>query len=217
MSGQIAAYHHGNLKNAMVEAAMQLVIEGGEEAFSLREAARVVGVTANAAYRHFPSKSALATAVAAQGFELLAQRMQAEMEDSSLGVTNERTSVERFKATGRAYVEFAMENPKLFRLMFGERGHCCLVVRRDEQPVPEMPTPYEILGQALDDLVAEKKIAPNKREGAELKAWSVVHGFALISLVRQAAFSSRETYSLALESVLDFAVAGISGGLDKAM
>ena len=200
----------------MVKAAMRLVAEGGEEAFSLREAARVVGVTANAAYRHFSSKSALASAVAAQGFDLLAQRMKASMDGASLGATNEPTSVERFKATGRAYVEFAMENSKLFRLMFGERGQCCLAVQTDGQPPPATPTPYEILGQSLDDLVANKILATQKREGAELKAWSVVHGFALLSLDRQAAFSTLETYSAALESVLDFAVAGICGGLEKA-
>ncbi len=194
----------------MVEAAMQLVIEGGEEAFSLREAARVVGVTANAAYRHFPSKSALATAVAAQGFDLLAEQMYAAMESASRRAKNEGRSIARFKATGRAYVEFALGNSKLFRLMFGERGHCCLVVQKDDQP-----TPYEILGQSLDDLVTEKFLAPHKREGAELKAWSVVHGFALLALDRQAAFSSRKMHSLALESVLDFAVTGICGGLEN--
>jgi len=216
MTARTAAYHHGNLRNAMVTAAMRLVVKGGEEAFSLREAARVVGVTANAAYRHFPSKSALSTAVAAQGFQFLAERMQAAMDSASRRAKNERRSVARFKATGRAYVEFALENSKLFRLMFGEHGHCCLVVQTDEQRAPELPTPYEILGQSLDDLVADKILAPQKREGAELKAWSVVHGFALLALDRQAAFSSRQKHSLALESVLDFAVAGICGGLEIA-
>jgi hypothetical protein len=116
----------------------------------------------------------------------------------------------------RAYVEFALGNPKLFRLMFGERGHCCLAVQTDGQPPPATPTPYEILGRALDGLVADKVLDPKKRGGAELKAWSVVHGFALLALDRQAAFSSRQRHSLALESMLDFAVAGICGGMEKA-
>lgn len=198
----------------MAAAAMRLVAEGDGDAFSLREAARVVGVTANAAYRHFPSKSALATAVAARGFGLLAGQMQGAMESASRQAKKDGRSISRFKATGRAYVEFALGNPKLFRLMFGERGHCCLAVQTDGQPPPATPTPYEILGRALDDLVADKVLDPKKRGGAELKAWSVVHGFALLALDRQAAFSSRQRHSLALESMLDFAVAGICGGMD---
>jgi AcrR family transcriptional regulator len=199
----------------MIEAAMRLVVEGGEEAFSLREAARVVGVTANAAYRHFPSKSALATAVAAQGFSLLAQRMQTAMESASRHAKKEPPSVARFKATGRAYVEFALENSRLFRLMFGDHGHCCLVVETDEQQASATPTPYEILGQVLNDLVEEKILTRQRREGAELKAWSVVHGFALLALDRQAAFSSGQQHSSALESVLNFAVAGICDPLEN--
>ena len=74
-----APYHHGDLRNALVAAAAQMVERDGEERFSLREAARSVGVTANAAYRHFADRSALLTAVAASGFEELSRRMGAAM------------------------------------------------------------------------------------------------------------------------------------------
>lgn len=208
MDRQIETYHHGDLRNAMVAAATRLVKQGGEEAFSLREAARDVGVTANAAYRHFASKSDLTAAVAAQGFENLAQRMQKAMQAASRRSGKDVPSIARFKAVGRAYVEFALDNPKLFRLMFGERGVSCLHAQANQQFANAMATPYEILGRSLDALVTDKLLAPRMRHGAELKAWSLVHGFASLSLDGRAVFPDGRGRSAALESMLDFAVAG---------
>ena len=206
---EIDTYHHGDLRNAMVAAATKLVKLGGEEAFSLREAARDVGVTANAAYRHFKSKSDLTSAVAAQGFENLAQRMQKAMQAASRRSGKDLPSIARFKAVGRAYVEFALDNPKLFRLMFGERGVSCLHGERNQHPATAAPSPYEILGQSLDDLVTDKLLVPRLRAGAELKAWSLVHGFASLALDGRAVFPDGRGRSAALESMLDFAVSGL--------
>ena len=209
MGHEIDTYHHGDLRNAMVAAATRLVKQGGEEAFSLREAARNVGVTANAAYRHFASKSDLTAAVAAQGFENLAQRMQKAMQVASRRSGRDVPSIARFKAVGRAYVEFALDNPKLFRLMFGERGVACLHGETSQRPAAATPTPYELLGQSLDDLVSDKLLVPRMRPGAELKAWSLVHGFASLALDGRAVFPDGHGRSAALESMLDFAVAGL--------
>jgi len=209
MDRSIDTYHHGDLRNAMVAAATKLVKLGGEEAFSLREAARDVGVTANAAYRHFKSKSDLTSAVAAQGFENLARRMQKAMQAASRRSGKDLPSIARFKAVGRAYVEFALDNPKLFRLMFGERGVSCLHGERNQQPATAAPSPYEILGQSLDDLVTDKLLVPRLRAGAELKAWSLVHGFASLALDGRAVFPDGRGRSAALESMLDFAVSGL--------
>jgi AcrR family transcriptional regulator len=77
------AYHHGDLRNALVASAVRLIEASGPGAFSLREAAREVGVSANAAYRHFDDKSALITAVAADGFARLAERMRRAMASAS--------------------------------------------------------------------------------------------------------------------------------------
>jgi len=209
MDRQINTYHHGDLRNAMVAAATKLVKQGGEEAFSLREAARNVGVTANAAYRHFASKSDLTAAVAAQGFENLAQRMQKAMQVASRRSGRDVPSIARFKAVGRAYVEFALDNPKLFRLMFGESAESCLHGEANQRSAAATPTPYELLGQSLDDLVTDKLLAPRMRPGAELKAWSLVHGFASLALDGRAVFPDGRGRSAALESMLDFAVAGL--------
>lgn len=197
-------YHHGDLRNALVAAARTQIEESGEDGFSLREAARAVGVSANAAYRHFGDKSELLTALAVQGFEELGHAMQRAESRASRSLRDE-PSVARFKATGRAYVSFALAHPELFRLMFGVNGLRCItgVVRPS-------PSPYERLGAALDGLVDAGQLTERARKGAELKAWTIVHGFATLVLEGAQSFDSRRQRDAALESVLELAVAGLA-------
>ncbi len=213
MSSTRESYHHGNLRNDLVSAAVRLIEEMGESSFSLREAAREVGVSANAAYRHFDDKSALMTAAAADGFEQLARRMIAAMERASKQRAQERLSIARFKAVGRAYIEFAAEHPELFRLMFGECGSRCLSTPAQDEAGNGRETPWTLLGQSLDALVADGVLTTERREGAELKAWTVVHGFASLALDGHAAVSEGKARQAAIESVLDFAVIGLCGTL----
>jgi len=126
MSHARDAYHHGDLRNALVASAVRLIEQGGEAAFSLREAARDVGVSANAAYRHFDDKTALLTAAAAGGLERLSALMQAAMDRAGKSGGRESLAIARFRAVGRAYVEFALAHPELFRLMFSGSGVECL-------------------------------------------------------------------------------------------
>ncbi len=201
------AYHHGDLRNALVSAATDLVEQGGESSFSLREAARAVGVSANAAYRHFEDKSALLAGVAAIGFEQLSERMREAMARASSRRSKERPALARFKAVGRAYVEFAVEHPSIFRVMFGPSGVRCLESSGDDA----CETPWTLLGRALDALVKDGSLDLDSREGAELKTWTVVHGFASLAIDGQAAIPKGGQGAAALESVLDFAVRGILG------
>jgi AcrR family transcriptional regulator len=201
-------YHHGDLRNALVASAVRLIETGGTSAFSLREAARDVGVSANAAYRHFDDKSALMTAVAEFGFGQLATRMVTAMASAAAGRAKGPASVARFKAVGRAYVEFAIAHPELFRVMFGECGAEC----RRAEPRPDAPeNPWSLLGKSLDALVADGLLAAEQRPGAELKAWSVVHGFASLALDGLATMPTARERGAALEALLDFAVTGLCG------
>ena len=202
------AYHHGDLRNALVASAVQIIEASGPGAFSLREAAREVGVSANAAYRHFDDKAALMSAVATDGFERLAKRMLRAME-GAVGQRAERPiAIARFRAVGRAYVEFAVEHPALFRVMFGEHGAACpRTVARE----PAGPTPWTLLGTALDALVEDGLLTPARREGAELKAWSVVHGFASLAIDGLLGAPTARARATALEDALDFAVVGLCG------
>lgn len=199
-------YHHGDLRNALVLTATRLIEDDGLGEFSLRGTAREVGVSANAAYRHFSDKSDLLTAVAGYGFEKLGQRMRRAMGATRTGKNPAELAVNRFKATGRAYVEFALAHPELFEVMFGRCGVHRLAPR---DPADDESGTYALLGGALDELVTQGVLAPSGRPGAELKAWVTVHGFARLCLdgaVQLPLGSSREA---ALDSLLDFAVAGI--------
>jgi AcrR family transcriptional regulator len=198
-------YHHGYLPNALVEAARELVAEAGPERFSLREAARAVGVSPNAAYRHFANKSELLNAVALDAFAALGREME-RAEARAARAVREDPAVARFKATGRAYVHFALAQPELFRLMFGEHGMRAL---KNASAVPS-PSAYDRLGAALDGLVEAGHLSPRARAGAELKAWTIVHGFATLVLEGAQRFESPDAQAGALESVLDLAVAGLS-------
>lgn len=197
-------YHHGDLRNALVLTAVRLIEEDGLAEFSLRGTAREVGVSANAAYRHFADKSDLLSAVARYGFDQLGQRMRRAMRATRTGKNPATLAVNRFKATGRAYVEFALAHPQLFEVMFG----------RSRAPAPPRDLageagPYALLGTALDDLVCHGVLAGARRPGAEFKAWVTVHGFARLCLDGAVGFPSAAIRADELEALLDFAVAGI--------
>ena len=178
-------YHHGNLRDALVEAAVEVVREGGPEALSLRELARRVGVSHAAAYRHFADREALVDAVAERALEALTAAMErglAEVDDDD----PVRRARRRLHATGAGYVEFAIAETGLFRLLFtaypdppegkdgGKEGG------KDSGEVGE--DPYGMLNAALDDLVDVGYLRPDVRLGADVTCWSAVHGFAVLNV-----------------------------------
>ncbi|MBU3705697.1 MAG: TetR/AcrR family transcriptional regulator [Mycobacterium sp.] len=200
------AYHHGDLRNALVLTAVRLIEADGLDDFSLRATAREVGVSANAAYRHFADKSDLLNAVAQHGFEQLGRRMRRAMSATRAGRNPAELAVNRFKATGRAYVDFALAHPELFEVMFGSGA--------THPPTPKDPADdesgtYALLGSVLDELVTHGVLAPTRRPGAEFKAWVTVHGFARLCLDGAVQLQTGSLRAEALESLLDFAVAGI--------
>jgi AcrR family transcriptional regulator len=117
-AGPVAAkpYHHGDLRRVLVEAALQLVDEGGAEAVSVREAARRAGVSAGAPFRHFPSRGALMNAVA----EEAQRRFRAEIEQA-LAAAPAADPLGRFRALGLAYLRWAMRNPTYFEIISSRR------------------------------------------------------------------------------------------------
>ncbi len=106
------SYHHGDLRRALLEAAVAIVHERGSDAVTLREVARRVGVSQMAPYHHFVDKEALLAAVAEQGFQELTAVMIGRIERLS-------SPIERLKATCPAYVHFAVTHPSEFKVMFG--------------------------------------------------------------------------------------------------
>ncbi|MFM6850853.1 MAG: TetR/AcrR family transcriptional regulator, partial [Terrabacter sp.] len=170
-------YHHGNLRDALVEAAVDVVREGGPEALSLRELARRVGVSHAAAYRHFADRDALVDAVAERALDALTAAMERRLAD----VDDDdpvRRARRRLHATGAGYVEFALAETGLFRLLF--------TAYPDPPESKAMDVagedPYGMLNAALDDLVAVGYLRPDVRLGADVTCWSAVHGFAVLNV-----------------------------------
>jgi AcrR family transcriptional regulator len=171
-------YHHGDLRRALLEAALDLVTTQGVEAFSLREAAREVGVSPAAAYRHFADKAALLQALALDGMGRLALAMERAIEQAPGAPGTPARAAAELAAVGQAYVAFAVLHPAHFRVMFGA---FCPGAELDEVPPEAAPRgrdPFQILVDALDALVATGAIPGVARAGAEVAAWSAVHGFA---------------------------------------
>ncbi|HTJ42120.1 MAG TPA: helix-turn-helix domain-containing protein, partial [Kofleriaceae bacterium] len=106
-------YHHGDLRNALIAAALQLIAEKGVEGFTLRDAAKKAGVSVAAPYRHFTDRDDLLAAVAADCMQRLGDAM-----DRALEAAGDVDPLSAFRATGIAYVRFAVEHPAHFRVMY---------------------------------------------------------------------------------------------------
>jgi AcrR family transcriptional regulator len=158
-----------------VETALRLVAERGPEGFSLREAARAVGVSPGAAYRHFADKAELMAALALDGHANLAAAMESALSRIRSARGTAAHAVASIIAIGEAYVEFAVAHAAHFRVMFGP----CKPSGEDLARLAQQGRDtFQILVDVLDELVAAKVLGADSRAGAELPAWSSVHGLA---------------------------------------
>ena len=170
-----ARYHHGNLRATLVEAAVALAREQGPDGLVLREVARRVGVSHNAAYRHFADRDELIEEVARFGLAELVVAMQQRLD----GVTTTdpvRRARRRLAELGRGYVDMALAEPGLFRVVFVAYPG---VTDRDPSPTPD---PLQALHDCLDELVEVGWLAEDHRPDAETTCWAAVHGFSLLHL-----------------------------------
>ncbi|MEV7026738.1 TetR/AcrR family transcriptional regulator [Kitasatospora sp. NPDC093558] len=205
MDSQRAGYHHGNLREALVQAGVELAREGGPSTIVLRETARRVGVSPNAAYRHFASLPDLVDEVAKDSRRRLAETMDAE-----LGRQKPADAVGRLTAVGRGYVRYALTEPGLFATAFPTGGKSA--AGHDEQDPAEDKRrgSFTILREALAALDAAGILA-EPMESATFNAWAGVHGLALLLLGPYA-----ELPEEARESAIADGVAFVVRGLTKA-
>jgi AcrR family transcriptional regulator len=180
------SYHHGDLANALIDAGLRLLADGGADALTLRAAARLAGVSHAAPYRHFEDKMALLAAIAEQGFRLLAETMQAAVN------AHPGDPLRQYRLCATAYVRFATEHPHHFRVMFeGKTG--------SRQKYPALLSAAE---GTLAVLISAIRIAQNAQllrndivaEEIALTSWSLVHGVALLTAGEQFPASVRERY-----------------------
>ena len=173
-------YHHGDMRRALLDAGVELARAGGPEAVVLRAATRAAGVEPNAAYRHFADRGALLAAVALQAQAQAAAAMEQELAHVAAATPLERARAE-VRAVGTGYLRFARAEPGLFRTAFSANDD----LRHAADPAGRGPggrTPFQLLGDAVDALVAAGGLAPEQRPGADLLAWSAVHGLATLLL-----------------------------------
>lgn len=168
-------YHHGSLAAALIAAATAEVRANGADSVSLRAIAAQVGVSPSAAYHHFPDKAALLAQVGLAGIERLEARMAAAV--AMTPGSDDEAVVDRFRSVGRAYVEFALAEPNLFRHMFGPL--CPTAVAREDTGA------FQLLLGCLDELAARGLLRPGIRPGLELLMWSTVHGASELALQGQ--------------------------------
>jgi len=178
-----APYHHGNLRQALLETALLILEKEGEAGLGLRDLARAVGVSPAAPYRHFDSRAALLEALAVTGFQRFTRVMEKVVTSDTL---------DHVAAMGRTYVKFALDNPNLFRLMFSP------VLRRDNRPGLRM---------AADTAFATLRhvIGGDLRDGrvAALAAWARVHGLAVLLLDGQIALEAGEDIEALVAAIVE--------------
>jgi AcrR family transcriptional regulator len=171
-------YHHGNLRSALVDAAVELARERGPDAVVLREASRRVGVSHNAAYRHFADRAELLGEVAGRCMTALARLIERRVAKAPRGEGAEAERA-RLRASGAAYVEFALTEPGWFRAAFAppaERGSFPPGTGVGDSGLG----PFELLTERLDAFEAAGGFPPERRPLAEYAAWSTVHGLATL-------------------------------------
>lgn len=198
-------YHHGDLKAALVAAGLELSRSGGPDALGLREVTRAVGVTPNAAYRHFADRSALVLAVATQAQERVAEAMTARIATTTSLRDPRAKAVATLRAVGLAYVDFAVTEPGWFQVAF--RSHELFV--RD--PDSDDPPPFRLLVNALDGLVDAGVLDASRREHAEWPCWSAVHGLADLATRGPLRDQPRAVTDTLAEVVVDRVIAGVIG------
>ncbi|MBS0242174.1 MAG: TetR/AcrR family transcriptional regulator [Proteobacteria bacterium] len=163
------AYHHGDLRQALIDATRQLVVERGAESFSLADACRLAGVTTAAPYKHFRDKNEILAAIVEQGFDQLSERTMAAVEAAGAG------TVTGIMAMGRAYVSFAADETAVFRLMFGQN------------PALKKEKAVEDTGRACFSKVIDQVAIYCARHGLEhdarliaVELWTFVHGVSCL-------------------------------------
>ncbi len=181
------SYHHGNLKEALIEAARRFIAERGVGGFTLVDAARLVGVTPAALYRHFRGREALLEEVAGRGFKDLAERLA-----RALG--GRGTPLERFTRMGEAYLAFAEEEPGYYAAIFDVRAP-------GTEASPDRLHPFDLLVEAL------RSTFPNGFGGVDprfvaMEVWALSHGIATLAASGHLPKTGPDKYELLRAGVL---------------
>ncbi|WP_250656972.1 TetR/AcrR family transcriptional regulator [Alkalimarinus coralli] len=175
MGAQVQPYHHGNLKQALLDTALEHLRLHGPDKISLRALARDVGVSQTAPYRHFEDKTALLAALATEGFRRL-------YDASHSTLKAECSAADALQMSGKSYIHFALDNPELYRLMFGPML----------SPDDDFPELEEAGGNAFRVIVSLVQRGIDSGEFVNKdpllvanSTWAMVHGISSLMLDRR--------------------------------
>ncbi len=177
-------YHHGNLRQALVEAALDLVVEKGPQGFTMAEAARRADVSPAAPYRHFKNQEDILSEAARQGFLIFADQLQLATDGAG------PDPLKSFEAAGRAYLDFAQTHPGYYIAMF----ESSLSISKNPELALASEKAMTVLTDTAKDIVAH--LPPEKRPPASMIAhhvWAMSHG--IVELFARAEPGSRAPFS----------------------
>ncbi len=178
------SYHHGNLREALAEAALRLIDEKGPLGFTMAEAARAAGVSPAAPYRHFRNREELIAEVASQGFQMFAERLERAFDNGA------PSALSAFSAAGRAYLDFARSHPGHYVAMF-ESG---LSVAGNPELAHASERAMSVLVRAAERVTAH--LPAGRRPPATMVAnhvWALSHG--VVELFARGTPGGRAPYS----------------------
>jgi AcrR family transcriptional regulator len=202
------AYHHGHLRQALVDQAVQTIRADGVEALTLRDVGVQLRVSRTALYRHFADKQALLAAVATEGFRAFRIALSTAWEGAGRGRAG-------FLAQGGTYIRFALDNPSHYRVMFG--GY----VSKDDgesEFAREGEAAFRVLVDALIELQQQGLVRPGDALQLALFVWASVHGTAMLAIggqLRRRDVSLDELVAFAVERVWDGVAAYNETGLPR--
>lgn len=204
-----------SLRERLLEASLGLAREGGPDALVLREAARRVGVSHNAAYRHFANREDLLRAVADQARRELAHNMQQRLAEVDPADRSLDAAKRRLHLAGMAYIQFATTQPGLFRTAFTGPG--LTAKDADHGPITgalgdEELGPFELLQRQVEQLVQAARLPPRARRYASLVAWAAMHGLSMLALDGQLDRLSDQQRHQVIDRLVHMVDAGLLAG-----
>jgi len=195
-------YHHGDLKNALIQAGIEILSNDGMQALSLRQVAKHAGVSHAAPYAHFADKQALIAAIAAEGYKKLYEQLRAAKKP-------EDDPLKQLVAVAFAYVQFAIDEPDHFKITFAG-------VVEAEQNYPEYVEQskqcFAFVMGVVADCQAAGVLAQFDIQLATVSIWAAIHGFVQLLLGNQipsalkAQYSIHEMFRLHLEQCLHITI-----------
>lgn len=165
-------YHHGDLRRVLIQTAMAALVEDGSWEFTFRELARRAGVSHAAPYKHFADKAELLTELAMIGFD----ELHAALRDAVVEHLGDFAA--ELEGMAEAYLHFGLENPALYRLMFGAEVSACKPLHTQQRAL----APFELLLDVLNRGQTSGDVSELPVRGLAAACWAELHGLTMLKL-----------------------------------